>query len=144
MPEPTARRRRSGPAAPETVEALHTDLDGLWAEAGWVPETDRMAFTLAVVEAAGNVVAHAVPAGEDALGLEVEITATTSRLEAKVYEVGAAPAEVDLTAQEAADPLAEAGRGLALIQALVTTVVFQRQDNTNVWTLRRDCAPGRP
>jgi serine/threonine-protein kinase RsbW len=32
---------------------------------------------------------------------------------------------------------AESGRGLALIQALVTTVTFERQDGTNTWVLSR-------
>ena len=65
MTEPTARRSRRGPATALTVDALHEDLDALWGEAAFVPETDRMAFTLAVVEAAGNVLVHAVPAAED-------------------------------------------------------------------------------
>jgi serine/threonine-protein kinase RsbW len=32
---------------------------------------------------------------------------------------------------------AESGRGLALIEALVTTVTFERQDGTNTWVLTR-------
>jgi serine/threonine-protein kinase RsbW len=35
------------------------------------------------------------------------------------------------------DDDAESGRGLALIQALVTTVTFERQDGTNIWVLTR-------
>ncbi len=35
---------------------------------------------------------------------------------------------------------AESGRGLALIQALVTTVTFERQDGTNTWVLSRTSA----
>ena len=32
---------------------------------------------------------------------------------------------------------AESGRGLALIQALVTTVTFERQDGTSTWVLSK-------
>jgi serine/threonine-protein kinase RsbW len=32
---------------------------------------------------------------------------------------------------------AESGRGLAMIEALVTTVTFERQDGTNTWVLTR-------
>ena len=35
------------------------------------------------------------------------------------------------------DDDSESGRGLALIQALVTTVTFERQDGTNTWVLSR-------
>jgi serine/threonine-protein kinase RsbW len=35
------------------------------------------------------------------------------------------------------DDESESGRGLALIQALVTTVTFERQDATNTWILSR-------
>jgi serine/threonine-protein kinase RsbW len=35
------------------------------------------------------------------------------------------------------DPESESGRGLALIQSLVTTVTFERQDATNTWILSR-------
>ncbi|HST72381.1 ATP-binding protein [Kocuria sp. U4B] len=140
MTEPSARRSRRGPATAQTVDALHGDLEALWGAAGHVPETDRMAFALAVVEAAGNVVVHAVPAAEAPIELEVDLAAGPHRLEATIYEIGAAPAQVDLGgAMPAADD--ESGRGLALIQALVSRVVFERHGDTNVWELCRECGP---
>ncbi|MFI7579641.1 ATP-binding protein [Kocuria kalidii] len=137
MSEPTSRRSRRGPATARTVDALHEDLDALWDEAAFVPETDRMAFTLAVVEAAGNVVVHAVPAAEEPIELAVDLAAGAHRLEARIYEIGAAPAQVDLAGSMAPEHL-ESGRGLALIQALVSRVVFERHGDTNVWKLRRE------
>lgn len=138
MPEILARRSRRGPARAETVEAVHDDLDSLWAEADFVPEPDRHAFTLAVLEAAANVVDHAVPARGTTLELAVDVTAAPCRLEATVSEIGAAPAALDLAAAPGAEDLAESGRGLALIRALVSTVVFERHGGTNVWELRRE------
>ena len=144
MPEATAHRSRRGPAWAETVEAVHDDLDSLWDEADFVPEADRMAFTLAVVEAATNVVEHAVPATEAPLELEVDVTAAPQRLQAKIYEIGAAPAVLDPEAAHAVTELEESGRGMALIQALVSTVVFERHGDANVWRLRRDYPGGPP
>ncbi|MFF0991385.1 ATP-binding protein [Kocuria nitroreducens] len=144
MPESLARRSRRGPARAETVEAVHQDLDSLWAEADFVPETDRMAFTLAVLEAATNVVDHAEPATEAAVELEVDVTAAPCRLQAKVYEIGAAPVDLDLEAIPEAEELAESGRGIALIQALVSTVVFERHGADNVWELRREYHGDQP
>lgn len=138
MPEASVHRARRGPATARTVEAVHDDLDGLWAEADFVPEPDRMAFTLAVVEAASNVVAHAVPATEAPLELAVDITAETCRLEARIYEIGAAPAAPDLEAVAEVDEFGESGRGMSLIRALVSAVVFERRDDTNVWVLQRE------
>ncbi len=138
MTEPGSRRARRGPADARTVDALHEDLDALWDEAGFVPESDRMAFTLAVVEAAGNVVVHAVPAAEEPIELAVELAADPQRLEARIYEIGAAPARVDLSGPMAQEHH-ESGRGLALIQALVSRVVFERHGDTNVWKLCREC-----
>lgn len=138
MTESSSRRSRRGPATARTVDALHEDLDALWNEAGFVPESDRMAFSLAVVEAAGNVVVHAVPAAEEPIELAVDLAADPHRLEARIYEIGAAPAHVDLTGSMAQEHH-ESGRGLALIQALVSRVVFERHGDTNVWKLCREC-----
>ncbi|KLU09797.1 ATP-binding protein [Kocuria sp. SM24M-10] len=144
MPEILARRSRRGPARAETVEAMHDDLNSLWAEADFVPESDRDAFTLAVLEAAANVIDHAVPASGTALELAVGATATPRRLEATISEIGAAPATLDLEAAPAAEDLDESGRGLALIRSLVSTVVIERHGGTNVWELRREYHRDRP
>lgn len=144
MAEGAARRSRRGPATAATVKAVHDDLDDLWSEAGSVPEADRMAFTLAVVEVATNVVAHAERATDAPLELQVDVTAAPHRLQADICEFGAAPAGVDLGAAPAADELDESGRGIRLVRALVSTVVFERHGDANVWRLRRDYPGGPP
>lgn len=123
---------------------VHDDLDSLWDEANFVPEPDRMAFTLAVVETATNVVEHAVPATDVPLELEVTVTAAPHRLQAKIYEIGAAPAALDPGATPVVEELQESGRGMALIQVLVSTVVFERHGDTNIWELRRDYHGNQP
>lgn len=137
MPDTVTHRSLQGPATPETVEALHTELDQLWAQAGYVPETDRMAFTLAVVEATTNAVRHATPATRDPIQLRIDLTTDPRSLQAKLYEIGAAPPDVNLDADMPGCD-SECGRGLALIQALVTTICLERNGNTNIWSLCRD------
>ena len=143
MTEAAARNSVRGPATAETVEALHTELDLLWARAHFVPDTDRTAFTLAVVEATTNAVLHAVPATEAPIQLRVDVTADPRRLEANIYEIGAAPCHVDLDPPLPA-PDRESGRGLAMIQALVSRVVFERHGDRNVWKLCRECGGDSP
>ncbi len=125
-------------AVPEAIEAVHEELDTLWDEASFVPDMDRMTFATAVIEAASNVVQHAVPASAEPVELGVEICVEQCSLEARVSAHGAvSPGTLDAGANMPDDDDAESGRGLALIRALVTTVTFSRQEGTNVWTLSK-------
>jgi serine/threonine-protein kinase RsbW len=114
-------------------------LDG----AQFLSDLDRMAFTTAVID---NVIRHTQPDAGAELQLGVDVTVSAERLEARISEIGARRS--DPAAGDAAMPEAGAengpGWGLALIQALVTTVTFEREDGTNVWVLRRNAsnAPG--
>lgn len=136
-----ARRSFRERATPEAIEAVHTELDALWEDAPFVPDTDRMTFATAVIEAASNVVQHAVPETAAPVELGVDICVRQTSLKAQVSAIGAA--HPDFTATDPGMPGedAESGRGLALIRALVTTVTFTRQDDTNVWTLSRNSDP---
>ena len=133
-----ARRSFRERATPEAIEAVHTELDGLWDDAPFVPDMDRMTFATAVIEAASNVVQHAVPETKAPVELGVDICVRQSSLTAQVSAFGAA--QPAFTGTDAGMPGedAESGRGLALIRALVTTVTFTRQDGTNIWILSRD------
>ncbi len=142
MPETVISRSRRGPATAETVEAVHEDLDGLWTEAGFVAESDRMAFTLAVIEAVTNVVDHAMPSTQDGVVLGVELTVSPRRLQAEIYEINARPSRPELDRPQSLDTLTESGRGLELIRRLVDTVLFERHEDTNVWVITRDHGHG--
>ncbi|MGW6174249.1 ATP-binding protein [Arthrobacter sp. NPDC055138] len=138
MTEVLARSSRQGLATAATVDALHDDFETLWLEAGFVPEMDRMAFSTAVIEAASNVVQHAVPASEAPLQLGVDITIWSRRLEARISEIGAAPSDPEMSNPSDIDDESESGRGMNLIHALVSTVTFERHGEDNVWVLCRD------
>lgn len=95
-----------------------------------------MTFTTAVIESASNIVQHAEQAGQEPVELGVEITVHHGLLEARLR---AHNAKAPTGSLEPFTPNedAESGRGLALIQALLTTVTFERRDATNIWILTR-------
>jgi len=138
MHEVLASRSFRDQARPEAIDAVHSQLDALWDDASFVPEIDRMTFATAVVEAASNVVQHAVPESAVPVELGVDICIREASLHAKVSAFGAADPALGSADPEMPDEEAESGRGLALIRALVTTVTFRRQDGTNTWVLSRD------
>jgi serine/threonine-protein kinase RsbW len=141
MNEPIALRSFRDQAVPESIEAVHVLLDELWADAPFVPDLDRMTFATAVIEAASNVVLHALPEFPTPVDLGVEISVRTQSLRAEISAFGATDPQLDSEAREMPGPDAESGRGLALIRALVTTVTFARQDGTNTWVLSKDSTP---
>ncbi|MEW1820053.1 ATP-binding protein [Arthrobacter sp. NPDC080031] len=137
MAEILARRSLRQAALPEALEVVHSELDAVWEDAPFVPELDRMTFATAVIEAASNVIQHAVPETARPVEIGVDLIVTAGSLEARVSAFGAAnPAALDAgSAMPDAD--AESGRGLALIHALVTTVTFRRENGTNTWILTK-------
>ncbi|MFB9070076.1 ATP-binding protein [Citricoccus parietis] len=141
MPEPILRCADRLPAEPGTIETVHDHLEDLWAAADHVPVLDRMAFDTAVIETVSNTIRHGVgDPGPVELGME--FAASPAELRATIIEFGAASAalgsqQVTVPLEDVmADALAESGRGLALIRALVS-LDFERAGTTNVWRLYR-------
>lgn len=136
MTEVLARRSFRGLSTAEAIDAVHNELDKLWEDAPFVQAMDQMTFTTAVVESASNIVQHAHPAAAQPVELGVDISVRATQLQARVSAYHAKPPFGPLEPGTADDD-AESGRGLALIEALVTTVTFERQDGTNTWVLTR-------
>ncbi|MFJ4171503.1 ATP-binding protein [Paenarthrobacter sp. NPDC089714] len=138
MSDVIARRGYHGPSNDEAIEAIHNELDALWDDASFVPDMDRMTFATAVIESAANIVQHAEPVAEEPVEIDVEIGVWPARLVARVSAHHAREPFADDMQASMPDSEAESGRGLALIEALVTTVTFERQDGTNTWILTRN------
>ncbi|TQJ34091.1 ATP-binding protein [Arthrobacter sp. SLBN-122] len=136
MTEVLASRSFRGPAAEDAIESVHNDLDSLWLDVPFVNDMDQMTFTTAVIESASNIVQHAQPAGDREVELGVETTVQPALLQARVSAYYAKPPFGPMEPATPGDD-AESGRGLALIEALVTTVTFERQGATNTWVLSR-------
>lgn len=64
MTDILARPGYHGPSNDDAIEAIHNELDSLWDDASFVPDMDRMTFATAVIEAAANIVQHALPVAE--------------------------------------------------------------------------------
>ena len=141
MTELLAHRGYRGKSEPDTIEAVHTELDSLWEAAHFVPELDRMTFTTAVIESASNIVQHAEPAGQAPVELGVDIAVWSTRLVARISAFNAREPFASPPYAGLPDDDSESGRGLAMIEALVTTVAFERQAATNTWILTRKSTP---
>jgi serine/threonine-protein kinase RsbW len=141
MTEVLARRSFRGLSTAEAIDSVHNELDKLWADAPFVQAMDQMTFTTAVIESASNIVQHSQPAkAQKPVELGVDISVQPTLLQARVSAFFAKPPFGPLE-PGAPDDDSESGRGLALIEALVTTVTFERQDGTNTWILSRTSQP---
>jgi serine/threonine-protein kinase RsbW len=136
MTDVLARRSFRGLSTADAIDSVHDELDGLWQDAPFVQDVDQMTFTTAVIEAASNIVQHAEPATAAPVELGVDISVQSTLLRAHVSAFHAKPPFGPMDPGTPDDD-SESGRGLALIQALVTTVTFQREDATNTWILSR-------
>lgn len=119
---------------PRDLTVVHELLQALWSELPDLQPLDRLAFGTALVELAGNVVEHA----DDGTGLtcEIRVTAEDGGLAAQLQDRGSA-AVVDLAERAMPDPLAERGRGLAMVQRLVDDLAYERDGGVNRWRIER-------
>ncbi|MFB2583116.1 ATP-binding protein [Herbiconiux sp. P15] len=124
-------------APPDDVDAVHEFLETVWAANPEVSEHDRMAFETALVELAANVIQHA--AGEGGVTCVLTVNADENGLTASLTDTADAGGIV-LVARSMPDELAESGRGIALIQALVDDLRYERIDERNVWSITKSRA----
>lgn len=127
------RRTATLVVPPDDVNAVHTLLDDVWAEAPHIPTLDRIRFATALIELSGNVVEYATARG--AIDCRVEITVTPDRMQAVILDSGVHNSlELD-GAREMPDEFSESGRGLAMIQALVDAFTYERVGDVNRWQI---------
>ncbi|MDO9398507.1 MAG: ATP-binding protein [Herbiconiux sp.] len=126
---------------PDDVEAVHAFLETVWASNPEVSEFDRMAFETALIELASNVIQHA--GGEGGVTCVLTVNADENGLSASLADTADAGGIV-LMNRAMPDELSESGRGIALIQALVDDLRYERVDERNVWTISRAREAGEP
>jgi serine/threonine-protein kinase RsbW len=128
-----ATEHLAGPADGAFLDAVHDSLDRLWAAAPDVPLRDRIRFDTALAEVVANVVQHAVPAGEQAVHVDVSLMVDAGAAQADVVDDGAAvPVDLD---RGLPPETATSGRGLVLIQRAVDKFGFERRDGRNIWRI---------
>ena len=101
-----------------------------------VSDPDRMAFVTAVAEVSANIVEHASRGEPVRLRLVVHVR--EDRIEAHFEDRGR-PYEPPPT-PEHEDELAEAGRGMAMVRALVDEIGYERDGPVNRWLIVRSRA----
>ena len=126
-------------APPDDVNTVHEFLDALWAEAPDVSPQDRMAFETALIELASNVLQHTTAPDGVTCTLTVAL-GEDGEIRAVLADTGE-PGGVRLVTQEMPEPMAESGRGLALIQLLVDQLDYALDDGVNTWTIRKRRSP---
>ena len=123
---------------PDDVDAVHDLLNSVWADRPKVKDADRFSFETAIVDLTSNVIRH----GDTGSGISCSITIGVSddRIEATLVDTGKI-AKVDLAGAAMPDGLAESGRGIPLIRALVDTISYTRDGNLNRWQIARNFTP---
>ncbi|MFN3707643.1 SpoIIE family protein phosphatase [Microcella sp.] len=123
-------------APPDTVDTVHDLLDELWPSVPNVSPRDRMALDTAIIELAANVIQHANRG--KSISATLTVIAFRDRIEVTLSDSGEI-GEVDIEGRSmpAPESLAESGRGIALMKALVDTIEHRRVDGFNHWTLVR-------
>ena len=122
---------------PDDIELVHDLLDSLFGERADVGARDRMEFETALVELVSNVIQHAV--STTAVLCRLVVTVDDEALRAELVDT-ADPPGVDTGPREMPDAFAESGRGIALIQALVTVFDYERTSSRNLWSISKDRA----
>ena len=120
-------------APPDDVDLVHELLEAVWADAPEVVMKDRFCFETALIELAATVLRH----GDDGSGVtcRVDIGVFPDRIDAVLRDSGHA-VTVELEGRDMPDEMAESGRGLPLIQALVD-VEYLHEDDHNQWRISR-------
>lgn len=113
----------------DEVSALAQELRGLCRDAA-VGEELASDLELATVEAANNIVLHALRGQPDATFAAV-IELSSERLSVELAD-GGRPMEADLFSKALPDdPLADSGRGMAIIRSCADQVSYARQGSIN-------------
>lgn len=133
LPELLSRRLHV-PAAPECLDRIQDLLDQVWDDGPAVSPSDRMTFSTAVVEVAGNIVAHAC--GSAPVEIDLLISLHPDRVEARLLDTGE-PADLPPGPLAMPGPMEEHGRGLPLARAAVDELTYSRTGSTNSWRLVR-------
>ncbi len=121
-------------AGPDALSRVHGLIAALWADAPDVSDADRIGFETAVIEIAANILEHACAGIR--VDMRLVISAHADRVEARFTDTGR-PSLVDLAATAMPGELAEDGRGLALAQAAVDELSYERDGAVNRWRIVR-------
>jgi len=122
-----------GFAVPEQLDSVHALLAQAAADHPHLDPMDVMLFETAVIEIANNVVEHGRPEGEVRWKFTVRVH--PGQIEAELDDTGQSFTFDDRRAMPDED--AEGGRGLALAEAVLDQIEFERMPDANHWRMVR-------
>ena len=131
--------RLEGLAVPESLNLLHDLLERVGHEQPGLDGGDLMLFETAVIEVAGNVVEHGRPHGRVSWTFHLRVL--PDRLEGRLSDSGEEYPGGTWGTEMPQDPMQEDGRGLALANAVLDRLEYERADGVNHWTMHKDRAP---
>jgi len=123
---------------PDDINTVQDLMEKVWDGAPGIASDDRFSFETALVELAANVISHADAGAGVSWTLTVAIC--PERIEATLRDSGRA-GEIDLDAAQMPGVMAESGRGIPIIQALVDDLQYERLGLTNQWKIARTLTP---
>jgi serine/threonine-protein kinase RsbW len=134
MPEPIRHTLRMA-TPPGDVNTVHDMLEQVWNDVPEIGAEDRFKFEVALIELASNVMRHADSG--DGVVCALVIQTHPDRITATLSDSGE-PGNVTLVGRAfPEDALAESGRGIPLIQALVDELTYDCDDGFNHWRITR-------
>jgi serine/threonine-protein kinase RsbW len=128
------RHQLTVPAVPASLDRVHGLLAEVWSANDEVSADDRMRFEIGLIEIAGNIVEHAASPAPRDFTLVVEVH--PDRLEARFRDPGRR-VEVDFDNAAMPEAMAESGRGLALVLAVVDELTYRHDGVDNHWLVVR-------
>ena len=123
---------------PDTLDAVHELLQTVWEKSPEVSPENQMRFETALIELVSNVFRHADSGDGVACALTVDIT--DMHVAAQLRDTGE-PGNFKLIEATMPDELAESGRGIALIQAVVDEFTYEQEGEHNIWRIVRKLTP---
>jgi serine/threonine-protein kinase RsbW len=141
MSDPLAGVTATFRARPEGLVTLHATFDRFFEAADGAGATigtlDQMAMLTAAAEVAANIVDHACHHLADDAEVSVALARLGDRVEARFEDHGAAYGD---TVPDRANPVPHMGLGLDIARASVHALEYEREGQTNRWTLVRRLA----
>lgn len=122
----------------DDVNFVHDFLESIWVVHPDIPEMDRMLFETAIIELASNVIEHA-ESDDSGVACILQVQTGAHSLRAELSDTADA-GSFRLATRGMPDDLAESGRGIALIQAMVDDLKYERTNGLNVWSISKKLA----
>lgn len=120
------------------LEDVHSQLEKVWEQAPYVEFVDRISFETALIELVSNVFQHTDSGTSPSCTLTIQTF--PDRIECSVVDLGL-PKHVQLTGLKMPEESAESGRGILLIQALVSEFRYTREGDHNRWHIVKKILP---